>query len=79
MDHETAQRIRQAIGRDMRPAKSVHGLEQLPADVLEDAEAIFKGCGGIYVFAYLYHVTDASFGDVKVFTSEMGWLRSVED
>jgi hypothetical protein len=78
-NEETARRIRQATGRDPRPAKSVHGLDNLPADVLEDIEAINKACGGIYVFAYLYHVTDASFGDVKLYVDDRGWHHSVDD
>ncbi len=78
LEGELAARIRQAIGREPRSAKSVHGLDQLPPDVLDDIEVINGKCGGLYVFAYLYHVTDATFGDVKLYIAERGWLHSAD-
>lgn len=79
LEGEIATRVRQATGRDPRPEKSVHGLDQLPPDVLEDIEAINEAWGGLYVFAYLYHVTDASFGDVKCYVGSRGWGGGVDD
>jgi len=78
LDGEFAARIRQAIGRELRSAKSVHGLEQLPADVLDDIETINRTCGGLYVFAYLCHVTDATFSDVKLYVADRGWHHSAD-
>jgi hypothetical protein len=78
LDGETATRIRQATGREPRPAKSVFGLENLPLDVLQDMEAINSSCGGIYVFAYLHHVTDATFSEVKAYADSRGWHHSAD-
>ncbi len=78
LEGELAARIRQAIGHEPRSAKSVHGLEQLPADVLDDIETINRACGGLYVFAYLYHVTDATFLDVKLYVADRGWHHSAD-
>lgn len=76
--HELRDRIHQALGHDLRPAKSVHGLDALPEDVLRDLEVIYGACGGIYVFAYLHHVTDASFADVKMYVDGRGWHHSAD-
>lgn len=78
MKHDIAQRITQTLGRELPPTKSVHGLDQLPADVLEDIEKINETCGGIYVFAYLRHITDASFSDVKLYVDGRGWHHSAD-
>ena len=78
LDSELAARIEQAIGRPAPPAKSIHGLEQLPVDVLTDIEAINLKCGGIYVFAYLRHVADATFSEVKAYVDSRGWHHSAD-
>lgn len=78
MDEELSERVRRATGREPRAAKSVHGLGHLPPDVLEDMEAIYSGCGGIYVFAYLRHVTDATFCEVKAYVDARGWHSSAD-
>ena len=74
---DMALKVRQAIGREAPPEKSVRGLDQLPANVLQDIESIYQICGGLHVFAYLLHVTDASFDEVKEYLGEKGWLHGV--
>ncbi|HJV69496.1 hypothetical protein [Ideonella sp.] len=78
MMQEVADRLYQALGHELRPAKSVRGLDVLPEDVLRDIEVIYDTCGGIYVFAYLYHVTDASFAEVKMYVDRRGWHHSAD-
>ena len=74
---ELALKVRNATGREAPAKKSVHGLDQLPTNVLQDIDAIYQSCGGLAVFAYLYHVTDASFADVKEYLGEKGWAHGV--
>jgi hypothetical protein len=72
---EMALRVQQATGREAPPEKSVHGLDEMPINVLQDIEAINQSCGSLAVFAYLYHVTDASFTEVKQYVGDRGWSQ----
>ncbi|UOD29240.1 hypothetical protein INH39_28125 [Massilia violaceinigra] len=68
-----------ATGRSIPPENSVHGLENLPQHILDDLNAIHEKCvSSLYAFAYLYHVSDAPFGDVKHYLDQRGWLRDVD-
>lgn len=75
---ELMEQIQRIIGREIPPLRSVHGLTHLPPVVLQDAEVLYGVSGSILAFAYLYHVTDASFGDVKLYISHRGWGGSVD-
>lgn len=76
---ETHLRIEQVLGRPMPPEHSVRGLDLLPLEVERDAETLYLRCGSLLAFAYLFHVTDASFGDVKSYVSERGWATGGVD
>lgn len=76
---DMALKVRQATGRETPSEKSVQGLARLPTHVVQDIEAINQICGGLAVFAYLYHVTDASFGDIKEYLDKKGWLHGVDE
>jgi len=71
-------RIEQILGKPMPPEHSVRGLDHLPADVVRDAEALHARCGSLLAFAYLFHVTDAGFGEVKLYCSSRGWTTGVD-
>jgi|GEM_PF-6764564 len=75
---EMVEQIQLIIGREIPPLRSVRGLANLPPAVLQDAEVLNRISGSILAFSYLYHVTDASFGDVKVYISGRGWSESVD-
>jgi hypothetical protein len=75
---EMIERIQRITGREIPPLRSVHGLAHLPPAVLEDAEVINRVSGSILAFSYLFHVTDASFEDVKLYLSSRGWSESVD-
>ncbi len=75
---EMVEQIQRIIGREIQPLRSVHGLAHLPLAVLQDVEVLNRVSGSILAFSYLYHVTDASFGDVKRYVSDRGWSESVE-
>lgn len=75
---ELMEQIQRTIGREIPSVRSVRGLAHLPPVVLQDAEVLNRASGSILAFAYLYHVTDASFGDVKLYISDRGWGGSVD-
>lgn len=72
-------RIESAIGHPMPAENSVHGLVNLPAQILSDASLVYKQCGSPHAFVYLYHVTDAEFSQVKEFCGAQGWFTGVDD
>lgn len=76
---DTHPRIEQVLGHSMPPEHSISRLEQLPADVETDAKTLHERCGSLMAFAYLFHVTDASFGDVKAYCAARGWTTGVDD
>ena len=76
---ETHPRIEGVLGQPMPPEHAVHGLDQLPAAIEQDAETLYERCGSLLTFAYLFHVTDATFGDVKAHLGARGWTSGVED
>ena len=76
---ETHSRIEQVLGHPMPREHSIHGLDHLPIELERDAEALYLRCGSLMAFAYLYHVTDASFGDVKTYVSGRGWSAGDDD
>lgn len=71
-------RIEQVLCKQMPPEHSVRGLDHLPADVVHDAEVLHARCGSLLAFAYLFHVTDAGFGEVKSYCSSRGWTTGVD-
>ena len=71
-------RIEQVLGKRMPPEHSVRGLDQLPADVARDAEVLQAQVGSLLAFAYLLHVTDAGFGEIKLYCSSRGWATGVD-
>lgn len=75
---EMVEKMERIIGREIPPLRSVRGLAHLPPGVLQDAEMLYRTSGSILAFSYLYHVTDASFGDVKLYVSDRGWSESVD-
>jgi hypothetical protein len=75
---ETANKVHKATGKELPPYKAIHGLTQLPSHILADIEAINRSCGAIYVFAYLYHATDADFNDVKAYVDSRGWHHGAD-
>ncbi|PMQ07546.1 hypothetical protein DyAD56_02140 [Dyella sp. AD56] len=75
---EMVEKIQRVIGREIPPLRSVRGLEHLPLTIIQDAEALNRASGSLLAFGYLYHVTDASFNDVKLYVSARGWLKSVD-
>lgn len=72
-------RIEEVLGRVMPAEHSVAGLDDLPPHVLADATRLHERCGSLVAFAYLFHTTTATFGDVKAFCSERGWTTSVDE
>lgn len=76
---DTHPRIEAAIGHPIPAEHSVHGLAELPAQILGDAVLVYEQCGSLHAFAYLYHVTDAEFGQVKEFCAAQGWSTDVDD
>lgn len=71
-------RIEEVLGRAMPSEHSVR-LDALPEDVLRDAETLNARAGSLLAFAFLFHTTDASFGDVKAFIAARGWTTSIDD
>lgn len=74
---EAVKQIKGILGREIPPLRSVRGLENLPLAVLQDAEMLNRASGSTLAFSYLYHVTDASFDEVKFYVSDRGWGESV--
>ena len=72
-------RIEQVLGKPMPVEHAVHGLDSLPADVVRDAEILYARCGSLLAFVYLFHVTDAAFGDVKSYCESRGWTTSIDE
>jgi hypothetical protein len=70
--------VRSAIGKEPLPENSIHGLVDLPKHVVIDLAVIQEHCGTLSSFAYLYHVTDASFSDVKTYLDNNGWINTVD-
>jgi hypothetical protein len=72
---ELLERSLAATGRPIPPEHSVHGLAHLPRHVLDDIEAIYaKQKSTLCVFAYLHHVSDAGFVEVKAYLDRRGWI-----
>jgi len=79
LDDETAGRVRRAIGREPHPPGAVQCLEKLPTEMLDELDAVYRNCGGVYAFAYLRHLTaDATFSEVKAFIDSKGWHHSAD-
>jgi hypothetical protein len=71
-------RVREAIGKEPPAENSIRGLDDLPKSITDDLEKIYQEWGAICAFAYLHHVSDAKFGDVKLYISDKGWGSSVD-
>jgi hypothetical protein len=76
---DTHPRIEKVLGHAMPPEHAIKGLDQLPSHVAADAATLYENCGSLVAFAYLFHVTDASFGDVKAYCATRGWTTDVDD
>lgn len=72
------ERVRDAIGKEPPPEHSVRGLDDLPSEVVKDLVVIHQRWGTLCAFAYLRHVTEASFGEVKLYLDGKGWVESVD-
>lgn len=72
-------RIEEVLGKPMPLEHSIHGLDNLPPDVVRDAETIYEHAGSLLAFVYLFHVTDAAFGDVKCYCGSRGWATGVDE
>jgi hypothetical protein len=70
--------IEEVLVRRMPSEHSVR-LDALPEDILRDAETLNSRAGSLLAFAFLFHTTDASFGDVKAFLAARGWTAGIED
>jgi hypothetical protein len=70
--------VHAAIGKDPLPENSIHGLVDLPEQIVSELAAIQEKCGTLSSFAYLYHVTDASFSDVKAYLDSNSWIQTVD-
>jgi len=47
--------------------------------MLDELDAVYRNCGGVYAFAYLRHLTaDATFSEVKAFIDSKGWHHSAD-
>ena len=62
----------------MPPEHAIDALDHLPLDVLADATTLYERCGSLLAFAYLFHCTKASFGEVKEYCAAQGWTAGVD-
>jgi hypothetical protein len=75
---DTLRRVRDAIGKEPPPEHSVHGLSNVPAEIVSDLETIYREWGLLCAAAYLHHVTGANQMEVKVYLGNKGWHGEVD-
>jgi len=71
-------RVLDVIRKELPLEHSIHGLENLPPEILSDLELINHTCDSIHAFAYLKYVSDASFHEIKSYLDKKGWHSSAD-
>ena len=78
LSRQTLERVRSVLGKEPPDQNTVQGLSDIPDDILKDVALIYEKCGSLYAFAFLYHVSDAEFGEVKTYVSDRCWRSNMK-